>query len=160
MKHIFVACVLMFLIGCAHQESHRIGGFSNDLTSGTIFYGQYEMLYKGDNNSIHSKLFTPNGRYLSKDITKIHFGLYIKNPNPEVKFSVWIEARFVELDTGNLYKITEYVYGTQKLPDEFISIPLPIKTRPNSNIKFWVNVKSKDGVVLYESSKVNYKIGK
>jgi hypothetical protein len=154
---------LLFLSGCAVNSSYQVGGYQNNLYSDIKFLGQYEIQYvittRDDKRMVLVKPFISDGKNLPDKITKLHLGLMVINPNRE-KFEVWIESKFTELDTGNLFQLNKYVYKTQVLPKEFISIPLPRNVKPNTQVEFWVQAVSEGGVVLYKSSMVNYKIGK
>jgi hypothetical protein len=152
--------MIIFLSGCSAQKAYnRYGGMQNNLNTNIVFYGQYEIMYK-QHDRIHVNPFLSNSNsYLPDETIKLHFGLSVNNPSREY-FEVWIEARFIELDTNNLFQLTKYVYVTRKLPEEFISIPLPRDIYTRSQVEFWVSVMSKEKDVLYQSSKVFYKIGK
>jgi hypothetical protein len=154
---------LLLFCGCATTKSEQIGGFRNILYSDLSFYSQYEILYnskQGEKDIQITKPFLASGNlYIPDSTIKLHLGLMVRNPNRE-NFDIWVESRFTELDTDNIFQRTKsIVYGTQRLPEEFISISIPINY-VNSQIDFWVTVVSKTGDVLYESSKAIYKIGK
>jgi len=162
---IFSILLALFLLGgCASQKlNHKVGDYQNNLNSGISFLSRYEIMYNVIHNGkeiIHVLPFSSNSNhYLPEQIIKLHLGLMIDNPN-QIYFQLWIEARFTEEDTGNLFQTTKLVYGTQLLPNEFISIPLPINAKPETQIQFWVKAVSKEGDVLYKSSIAKYKIGK
>jgi hypothetical protein len=153
---------LLFLSGCATNSSYQVGGYQNNLHSDLKIFGQYEIQHIviiDRQKRVFSKPFDSNGKYLPDRIIKLHLGLMVDNPNRE-KFEIWIEAKFTELNTGDLFQLTKYVYKSQMLPKEFISIDLPRNVKPNSEVEFWAKAISIDGNVLYKSSMVKYKIGK
>lgn len=152
---------LLLLGGCSHTSQSSIGKYQNNIYSGTKFLSQYEMVLKveGKQHFIAMPFPASDNRYLPEGIEKLHLGLKIYNPIKD-KIKIWIEARFTDLDTGNLFKLTTYVYGTHGLPEEFISIPLPRNVITHSQIEFWVKAISEEGNTLYQSSKAYYKVRK
>lgn len=154
---------LLLLNGCATVKSEQIGGFRNNIYSDLSFYSQYEIVYNSKQGKKDIQITKPflasANHYIPNGTIKLHLGLMVNNPNKE-EFNIWIESRFTELDTGNLFQSTKYIaYGMHRFPEEFISIPLPIDYT-NSQVKFWVKVVSKKENILYETSKAVYKIGK
>ena len=153
---------LLFFNGCSTNSSYQVGGYQNNLHSDFKIFSQYEIQYMiivDKQRKIFAKPFNLNGNYLPDKIIKLHLGLMIDNPNRK-KFEIWIDVKFTELNTGNLFQLTKFVYKSQVLPKEFISIDLPRNIKFNSEVEFCAKLISIDGNVLYKSNIIKYKIGK
>ena len=156
-----VMLMLFFLIGCAaHNESYNYADYSNSLIYDMAFYSQYEIVYKvkteNGEKTIVSAFASDRNEYLPKDVSKLHLGIRIINPQ-KTKFVVWMDYEFIGIENEFSQRSSRIVHMSQSLPEEFISIDLPV-TNIHSQVKFSVSISNRSGV-LYESSEALYKMG-
>lgn len=153
MKNVFFAVLcIIFITGCATTKSYDYADYSNSLKTNLSFYSQYEIIYKVKTKKgeriIVSPFLASSNTYLPEQVLKLHLGLKIINPNKE-HFKIWVDSKFTEIGTDKVFQKMNFVYVTQILPEEFVSINLPL-TNIHSQVDFFVIVMS-DGDVLYRS---------
>jgi len=160
MKNVFIAVFLCIIFsGCATTKSYDYADYSSSLKNGLSFYSQYEIIYKIKTKKgekiIVSPFLADSNNYLPEKILKLHFGLKIINPNKE-HFKIWVDSKFTEIGTDKVFQKLNFVHVAQILPEEFVSINLPL-TNIHSKVEFFVIITSDSGDILY-SSLARYKI--
>ena len=164
LKNILLCGVaILFLYGCA-TTSNTVGGLHNDMATGLTVYHQYQQTTASLNNKqqiIHtnSVFKTDTNKNLPSNIVKLELSMAIINPYKQ-KFEIWQTVKFADMKSNKVYlKQKKLRYESQLLPEELISLDMPIESESYSQVIFSVDVIDSNGKVLYTTYTARYKIG-
>ena len=167
LNRICLLLVALFFIGCAHNSKNTVGGMHSNLETGLMVYHQYQKTTSHlDKEKKTVFLVSPFKTDMDADIPsnvhKLELRLAIINPF-KTNFSVWERINYIDLTTDKLYFKSEKLrYPSDNhrlLPEEFISIDLPLYSKQHTQVLYFVNVKDAKGKVIYTTYTARYKIG-
>lgn len=154
---------ILFLFGCS-TTSHTIGGYHNNMATGLSVYHQYVATQLGKTKNgefVESKIIfkTDQNEDLPSNIVGLHLSMTVVNPY-EQKFEVWENLEFKNLETDKVYlKHKKLRYISQPLPEELISVDMPLMLDVYSQVIFSVDILDNSGNKLYSTYIAKYKIG-
>jgi hypothetical protein len=152
------------LFGCAGTQTNTIGGYENNMETGLSVYHQYIITSISTNKN--EKIIETTYAFkadLNEDIpsnvVKLSLTMLVVNPY-KVNFEVWENIQFTNLDTDKVYlKHKKLRHNSQLLPEEFVSVDLPLVLDEYSQVIFSVDILSESGKLLYSTHRAEYKIG-
>lgn len=164
-----ICCLFLALlfIGCAHNSKNTVGGMHSNLETGIMVYHQYQKTTSHlDKNERTVYVVSPFETDLNTDIPsnihKLELRLAIINPF-KTNFEIWERVNYIDLRTNKLYFKSEKLRypsdNHQLLPEEFISLDLPLYVKQHTQVLYFVNVKDDKGKVVYTTYTARYKIG-
>lgn len=154
---------ILFLYGCA-TTSNTVGGYHNDMGSGLSVYHQYQQTVsslnkKGKTVHTQSVFKTDTNKDLPSNIVSVKLTMFFVNPYQQ-KFEVWETTELSELESNKVFlKQKRLRYISKPLPEELISIDMPMESDTHSQVIFSVDVLDENGKVLYTTYTARYKIG-
>ena len=163
-KNILLLCMFgIFLFGCATIDSHTVGGYQNNMETGLSVYHQYyETLIKTvKGKSVESNIvfITDANKDLPINVKKLQICIVVENPFKR-NFEVWESIELIDLETNKPYlKHKKLRHNSQLLPEELISIDMPLYSETHSQVVFSVDLIDESGNILYSTYTAKYKIG-
>ena len=162
-RKLFLFCLIVLIVGCS-STSKKVGGFENNMETGLSVYHQYIITTvsvdsKGKIVQAESLLKTDLKDNLPSNVVKLKVAILVINPY-NVKFEVWENLQFTNLETGRVYlKHKDLRHVSQTLPEELVSVDLPLVIKEYSQVIFSVDVLDESGKLLYSTYSAEYKIG-
>jgi len=162
-RKLFLIFCLLLIVGCS-STSKRIGGFENNMETGISVYHQYIITTasvdsKGKIVQAESLLKPDLKDNLPSNVVKLKVAILVINPY-NVKFEVWENLQFTNLETGRVYlKHKDLRHVSQTLPEELVSVDLPLEIEKHSQVIFSVDILDESGKLLYSTYSAEYKIG-
>ncbi len=163
-QKLFCLCLIVLLIVGCSSTSKRVGGFENNMETGLSVHHQYIMTTasvdsKGKIVVVESLLKADLNENLPSNVVKLKVAMLVLNPY-NVKFEVWENLQFTNLETGRVYlKHKDLRYISQTLPEELVSVDLPLVIKEYSQVIFSVDIVDESGKLLYSTYSAEYKIG-
>lgn len=162
-RNLLCGAILILLVGCSTTNSHTIGGYHNNMETGLSVYHQY-MFTKATLNKegkiVETKTIfkADQNEDLPSNTVRLQLSLIVINPYNQ-NFEVWEELQFKNLETDKIYfKHKKLRYTSQPLPEESISIDMPLVLDVSSQVIFSVLLLDESGKELYGTYKAKYKI--
>jgi len=163
-KLFIVSILIVVLFGCASQTVNKTGGFENNMKTGLSVYHQYNFISiqttKNDKIIETTTAFKSDlNKNIPSNVIKLSCTILVVNPH-KLNFEVWENIQFTNLDTGKVYlKHKKLRHNSQLLPEEFVSVDLPLIIEKHSQVIFSVDILDESGKLLYSTSRAEYKIG-
>ena len=163
-QKLFLFCLIVLLIVGCSSTSKKVGGFENNMETGLSVYHQYIITTasvdaKGKIVEVESLLKSDLKEDLPSNVVKLKVAILVLNPY-NVKFEVWENLQFTNLETNRVYlKHKDLRHVSQTLPEELVSVDLPLVIKEHSQVIFSVDVLNESGELLYSTYSAEYKIG-
>lgn len=164
LKKMFCGFAILLLLGCASTKSHTVGGYSNNMETGLSVYHQYiSTILSVDKNGklVQSKrlLESDENKDIPSNVVRLDLTLLIQNPYKRY-FEIWENLKIQNIETNEVYlKHKKLRQTSQLLPEEQVSIGMPLILDVHSQVIFSVDLKDKSGNTLYSTYTAKYKVG-